>query len=61
MKRQEDKYQESPHEGALVRKPYTKPVLQVYGELRDITLAPTPAAEYESGAGAGFKSQFDGL
>lgn len=56
MKRQEDSYQESRQEGSLVRKPYTKPILRVYGDLRDITLASTPDSSFESGKGVGWKS-----
>jgi len=35
-------------------KPYNKPTLTEYGQLRDLTLAPTPGI-YESGQGIGWK------
>jgi hypothetical protein len=36
------------------RKAYARPVLTAYGDVRDLTLAPTPG-EFESGPGLGFK------
>ncbi len=38
------------------KKPYQKPQLQHYGDVRDLTLSPSPAPEFESGQGFGFRS-----
>lgn len=37
------------------RKPYRKPVLANYGDIRDVTLSPSPGV-FESGPGVGFRS-----
>ncbi|MCB8950849.1 MAG: hypothetical protein H6650_02425 [Ardenticatenales bacterium] len=39
-----------------VKKPYAKPGLTHYGDVRDLTLSPSPAPEFESGQGFGFRS-----
>lgn len=36
---------------------YHQPILRKYGNVRDITLAPTPVPEIESGRGAGFRAE----
>ena len=43
--------QPQPSSNAPNRKPYAKPRLTLYGDIRDLTLAPTPGARIESGRG----------
>jgi len=37
------------------RKPYRPPALTAWGDLRDVTLSPSPG-NFESGSGVGFRS-----
>jgi hypothetical protein len=48
-----NKPQTEPSSNAPNRRPYTKPRLTSYGDIRDLTLAPTPGTQIESGRGAG--------
>lgn len=46
---------------ASSRKPYSRPILIAYGDVRDLTLAPSPG-DFESGLGFGRRGQGqDGL
>lgn len=38
------------------KKTYHKPTLQHYGDVRDLTLSPSPQPQFESGRGFGFRS-----
>jgi hypothetical protein len=56
METEHDATHQEPSPTPTAKKHYSQPSLLLYGDVRDLTLAPTPYVEAESGRGAGYRS-----
>jgi hypothetical protein len=59
MDRTNDEPARSPAGSTDEKKPYSRPVLTRFGDIRTLTLAPSPGT-FESGLGSGFRSPGEG-